>query len=210
MKVILMSRKKKFKRSTKGSGSKGVLPEPSAELSSNVGSSVAAPKKHPNPKKGHTVVITPTDDNRLRVDYIDKKGRVLKGKSIRSLNTRGEIIEESYPERVHKKKKKKNLTPLKSRMLLVNTDSRIREKKGKRAFWGEYYGVIYKITDRNKDKSLQYERVYIGQTIQSLRDRFWQHLSDQSNRYLQAAMKRYRKEFTIKTMNFMRNIILSI
>ena len=101
-----MSRKKKFKRSTKGSGSKGVLPEPSAELSSNVGSSVAAPKKHPNPKKGHTVVITPTDDNRLRVDYIDKKGRVLKGKSIWSLNTRGEIIEESYPERVYEKKTK--------------------------------------------------------------------------------------------------------
>ncbi|MHA1489926.1 MAG: hypothetical protein ACTSRI_09740 [Promethearchaeota archaeon] len=101
-----MSRKKKIKRSTKGSGSKGVLPEPSTELSSNVGSSIAAPKIHPNPKKGHTVVITPTGDNRLRVDYIDKKGRLLKGKSIRSLNTRGEIIEESYPEKVKKKKKK--------------------------------------------------------------------------------------------------------
>ncbi|MHA1439735.1 MAG: GIY-YIG nuclease family protein [Promethearchaeota archaeon] len=57
--------------------------------------------------------------------------------------------------------------------------------------WGKYYGVIYKITDNDNGK------VYIGQTIQPLRDRFRDHLKSPANQYLARAINRYNRSFRI-------------
>ena len=57
--------------------------------------------------------------------------------------------------------------------------------------WGIYYGVIYKLTDTANCK------VYIGQTIQVLRDRFRQHFKGPPNKYLAQAFFRFKKNFKI-------------
>lgn len=51
--------------------------------------------------------------------------------------------------------------------------------------WGQFYGVIYKLVDNNTDKSLERKMIYIGQTVQSLKDRFMQHLRDPPNSYFE-------------------------
>lgn len=63
--------------------------------------------------------------------------------------------------------------------------------------WGSYYGVIYKITDTNKDGYWDYKMVYIGQTIQTLVKRFYADLNYPHNKYLEHAINRYNKKFTI-------------
>lgn len=63
--------------------------------------------------------------------------------------------------------------------------------------WGIFYGIIYKITDINKDKTLNRIRVYIGQTIQELKERFRQHFKSPPNKLLAEAFDRYNKEFII-------------
>ncbi len=57
--------------------------------------------------------------------------------------------------------------------------------------WRMYYGVIYRLTDIANSK------VYIGQTIQSLRDRFSQHFKAPPNKYLAHAFSRYNKKLRI-------------
>jgi len=67
--------------------------------------------------------------------------------------------------------------------------------------WGEFYGVIYILTDKNKDKSLDHEMYYIGCTIRSLRIRFLEHIRSSDNKYLQEAFERYFKKFEVITVN---------
>ena len=57
--------------------------------------------------------------------------------------------------------------------------------------WGMYYGVIYRLTDTANCK------VYIGQTLQLLRDRFRQHFKAPPNKYLAQAFFRCKKNFKI-------------
>lgn len=59
--------------------------------------------------------------------------------------------------------------------------------------WNEHYGVIYILIDTNKDNSLHHKMLYIGQTIQPLKDRFYDHLTDPSSRFLKEAIERYSK-----------------
>ena len=63
--------------------------------------------------------------------------------------------------------------------------------------WGQFYGVIYKLVDNNTDKSLERKMIYIGQTVQSLKDRFMQHLRDPPNSYFVKALTRYGKKFNV-------------
>ena len=65
------------------------------------------------------------------------------------------------------------------------------------SIWNDCYGVIYIIIDTNKDKSLDSIKVYIGQTIQILRKRFYDDLNSPSNKYLKEAIERYNKKFKI-------------
>ncbi len=63
--------------------------------------------------------------------------------------------------------------------------------------WGNYYGIIYRIIDTNKDNSLQRRKFYIGRTIQKLKERFRQHFKSPPNSFLAKAFARYNKRFTI-------------
>jgi len=65
----------------------------------------------------------------------------------------------------------------------------------------DFYGVIYILIDTNKDKSLDNIMVYIGQTVQYLKDRFSDHLLNPGNRFLKAAIDRYNKIFEIIDIN---------
>jgi len=65
--------------------------------------------------------------------------------------------------------------------------------------WGNYYGVIYKLTDTANYK------VYIGQTIQVLRERFRQHFKAPPNKYLAQAFFRYKKNFKIVENGIINN-----
>ncbi len=58
--------------------------------------------------------------------------------------------------------------------------------------WQNYYGVIYKINDTATDK------VYIGQTIRSLRKRFKDHLNYPNNKFLRRAFETYNYELRIQ------------
>ncbi len=62
--------------------------------------------------------------------------------------------------------------------------------------WGDYYGVIYKLEDTNKDGYWDRKMKYLGQTIQSLGDRFLQQLRE-PNFLLKKALDRYHKDFKI-------------
>ena len=64
---------------------------------------------------------------------------------------------------------------------------------------GIYYGVIYRLTDTANCK------VYIGQTIQVLRDRFRQHFKAPPNKYLAQAFFRYKKNFKIVENGIINN-----
>ncbi len=63
--------------------------------------------------------------------------------------------------------------------------------------WGEYYGVIYILIDNNKDNTLKYKMLYIGQTIQKLKIRFYSHINYSPNKYLREAFGKYGKTFSI-------------
>ncbi|MFX0073241.1 MAG: hypothetical protein ACFFAO_19350, partial [Candidatus Hermodarchaeota archaeon] len=63
--------------------------------------------------------------------------------------------------------------------------------------WGNYYGVVYRITDTNKDQYWDHPMIYIGQTIQSLIKRFYDDLNSPHNKYLKTALNRYCKTFKI-------------
>ena len=63
--------------------------------------------------------------------------------------------------------------------------------------WGDYYGVVYILTDNNLDKNLPYNMNYIGQTIQRLEKRFYDHLHYPPNKYLGEAVSRYHNKLEI-------------
>ena len=65
--------------------------------------------------------------------------------------------------------------------------------------WGIHYGIIYRLTDTANYK------VYIGQTIQTLRDRFQQHFKAPPNKYLAQAFFRYKKNFKIVENGIINN-----
>lgn len=50
-----------------------------------------------------------------------------------------------------------------------------------------FHGLVYVVTDKRTEK------VYIGQTIRSLRDRFAEHLRDPPNKYFREAVNFYRQ-----------------
>jgi len=80
----------------------------------------------------------------------------------------------------------------------ISNNNRIRQKSEKLndRIWGKFYGVIYKITDTESGK------VYIGQTVQSLKKRLNNHLNNPPNKYLQAAIDHYGKvKWTIKKID---------
>ena len=58
--------------------------------------------------------------------------------------------------------------------------------------WGIYYGVIYRLTDTVNSK------VYIGQTVQSLKDRFYQHLYSPVNEFMAEAFNKYPYKLKIQ------------
>jgi len=60
-----------------------------------------------------------------------------------------------------------------------------------------YYGAVYRITDTNKDGYWDRQMVYIGQTIQLLKNRFYVDLNYPHNKYLENAVNRYNKRFKI-------------
>jgi len=62
--------------------------------------------------------------------------------------------------------------------------------------WGAYYGVIYILIDNNKDNVLKYKMLYIGQTIQKLKKRFYSHINYSGNKYLRETFGRYGKKFS--------------
>lgn len=64
-------------------------------------------------------------------------------------------------------------------------------------FWGDFYGIIYILIDKNKDQSLDHEMYYIGGTIRNLRRRFLEHIRTSDNKYLQGAFDRYIKKFEV-------------
>jgi len=61
--------------------------------------------------------------------------------------------------------------------------------------WGIFYGVIYIIIDTANCK------VYIGQTIRSLKKRFRDHLTYPSNRFLKQAFERYGYKLKIQKVS---------
>jgi len=65
--------------------------------------------------------------------------------------------------------------------------------------WRMYYGVIYRLTDTANSK------VYIGQTIQVLRERFRQHFKAPPNKYLAQAIFQYKKNFKIVENGIINN-----
>ncbi|MFW9987063.1 MAG: GIY-YIG nuclease family protein [Candidatus Odinarchaeota archaeon] len=60
--------------------------------------------------------------------------------------------------------------------------------------WGIYYGVIYKLIDTSNSK------VYIGQTVQSLKKRFYQHLYSPVNEFLTEAFDKYPYKLKIQKL----------
>jgi predicted DNA-binding protein YlxM (UPF0122 family) len=63
--------------------------------------------------------------------------------------------------------------------------------------WDKYYGIIYRITDTNKDGCLKRKKFYIGRTVQALKERFSKNLRNPPNSFLARAFARYNKKFTI-------------
>lgn len=59
------------------------------------------------------------------------------------------------------------------------------------------YGVIYLLIDNNIDNFHKYKMFYIGQTIQSLKKRFYSHINYSSNKYLREAFSRYKKNLSL-------------
>ncbi|MFX1500858.1 MAG: GIY-YIG nuclease family protein [Promethearchaeota archaeon] len=61
--------------------------------------------------------------------------------------------------------------------------------------WGNLYGVIYKLMDTSNSK------VYIGQTVQSLKNRFYQHLYSPVNEFLAEAFDKYPYKLKIQKLH---------
>jgi len=58
------------------------------------------------------------------------------------------------------------------------------------------YGVIYLLIDNNIDNGQKYKMFYIGQTIQTLKKRFYCHINYSTNKYLREAFGRYNKKLS--------------